>query len=122
LNVTVDPGFSVWKIVPIWVNVAFNDAAANTVIAPAAAGAPDAGAPETGAPDDTELAGLEPDAPDAELAVADVAAALLVDEAVVVLLELQLTRVARHSPATIATTLRSRAERGRLTRFLQGFR
>jgi hypothetical protein len=31
LNVTVDPGFSFWKIVPISVNVAFSDAPANTV-------------------------------------------------------------------------------------------
>jgi hypothetical protein len=44
LKVTVDPGFSVWKIVPICVNVAFNDAAANTVSVPGAAGAADAAA------------------------------------------------------------------------------
>src|SRR6478609_1332303 len=35
LKVTVDPGFSVWKIVPISVCVAFKEAAANTVNVPA---------------------------------------------------------------------------------------
>ena len=38
LNVTVEPGFSVWKMVPISVNVAFSEAAANTVSVPDAVG------------------------------------------------------------------------------------
>src|SRR6478672_8671095 len=41
LNVTVEPGFPFWKIVPISVKVAFSDAAANTVNVPSAAGAPE---------------------------------------------------------------------------------
>ena len=65
---------------PIWVNVAFNDAAANTVNVPGAAGGADAAAL-----DDAELAGFEPDATEefdtAELAAADDdAAALVVDD------------------------------------------
>jgi hypothetical protein len=89
--------------VPIWVNVAFNDAAANTVNVPGAAGAADAAAL-----DDAELAGLEPDATEefdtADLAAADDdAAALVVDDAVL-LLELQpTTRVVTHSAARVAT-------------------
>ena len=51
------------------------------------------------------------------------AAALVVDDAVLLLPELQLTtRVATHSPVRAATTPRKRDERGRLTRNLQEFR
>ena len=89
---------------PIWVNVAFNDAAANTVNVPGAAGGADAAAL-----DDAELAGFEPDATEefdtAELAAADDdAAALVVDDAVLPLLELQpTTRVVTHSAVSFAT-------------------
>lgn len=119
LNVTVEPGFSVWKIVPIWVNVAFNDAAANTVNVPAAAGA------DAAALDDAEVAAFELDGAAEELAAADeLVAALVVDDAVVVLPELQpTTRVATHSPVRAAITPRERVvEWGRLTRTLQEFR
>ena len=127
LNVTVEPGFSVWKIVPIFVNVAFSDAAANTVNVPAATG------PDAAALDDPEVAAFELDAAAEELAADEVAAALVVDDAVPVP-ELQpTTRVAMHSPAKVATTLRKRvagkhpeprkgSEPGRLTRNLQEFR
>ena len=127
LNVTVEPGFSVWKIVPICVNVAFSDAAANTVNVPAATG------PDAAALDDPEVATFELDAAAEELAADEVAAALVVDDAVPVP-ELQpTTRVATHSPAKAATMLRKRlagkhpeprksSEPERLTRNLQEFR
>ena len=107
-------------------NVAFNDAAANTVNVPAAAGAADA-ALDDGALDDAEPAGFELDGAADELDAAEVAAALVVDDDVLddaaVVLELQpTTRVATHSPARVATTARQRGERGRLTRILQEFR
>jgi len=103
------------------VNVAFSDAAANTVKAPGAAGA--------AALDDTALAGFELDEP-AELAAAgldvagpEVAAALVVAEAALVLVELHPTiRVATHSAARVATTPRRRVVRGRLTRVLPSIR
>jgi len=126
LNVTVEPGFSVWKIVPICVNVAFSDAAANTVNVPAATG-------PAAAALDPEVAAFELDAAAAELAAEEVVAALVVDDAVP-LPELQpTTRVATHSPAKAATTLRKRVagkhpeprkcrEPERLTRNLQEFR
>jgi len=137
LNVTVEPGFSVWKIVPICVNVAFSDAAANTVNVPAATG------PDAAALDDPEVAAVELDAAAEELAAEEVVAALVVAALVVDALvvddavpspELQpTTRVATHSPAKAATTLRKRVagkhpeprkcrEPERLTRNLQEFR
>jgi hypothetical protein len=96
LKVTVDPGFSAWKIVPISVKVAFSDAAANTVKSP--------GAADPAALDDA--AGFELDDAaaelDTELAAVDDAVAV-VDEAVL-LLELQpTTRVATHKAARVAT-------------------
>jgi hypothetical protein len=118
LKVTVEPGFSVWKIVPISVNVAFNDAAANTVSVPDAAGAP-----EPAVPDDPEVAAFELDAAAedtaAELA-ADEAAALVLDEAAVVPLEPQPTsRVA--TAASVAITPRWGGKPGRLTRTSRSF-
>jgi len=80
------------------VNVAFNEAAANTVNVPGARGAADAAALDGG-----ELAGFELDAAELE-AVGDAAALVVVDGAVL-LLELQpTTRVATHSAARVATT------------------
>jgi hypothetical protein len=125
LNVTVDPGFSVWKIVPISVNVALSDAAANTVSVPAA-GAAEAAELEAAA---EEVAAFELDGASGELARGELAAAdeeataLVVDDAVLLLPELQLTtRVATHSPVRAATTPRKRDERGRLTGNLREFR
>ena len=118
LNVTVEPGFSVWKIVPIWVKVAFNDAAAKTVTVPAAAGA------DAAALDDAVVADFELDAAAGGLAVPEeLAAALVVDEAVL-LPELQpTTRVATHSTTRAAAAPRTRvAERARLTRHPREFR
>jgi hypothetical protein len=118
LNVTVDPGFSVWKIVPISVNVAFSDAAANTVNVPAAAGAEAAALDGAAEPTAFEL-----DADPGELAAEELAAAAVVDVAVV-LPELQLTtRVATQSVTRAESTPRSRVvERGRVTSNLQEFR
>ena len=99
--------------------VAFNDAAANTVSVPAAAGGAD-----TAALDDAEeVAAFELDGAAEELAAADELAALVVDVAVV-LPELQpTTRVATHSAVRVVATPRKRVtERERLTRCLREFR
>ena len=101
------------------VKVAFSDAAANTVSVPAAAGGAD-----TPALDDAEVAAFELDGAAEELAAADELAAALVVDVAVVLLELQpTTRVATHSAVRVVATPRKRvAERGRLTSYLREFR
>jgi len=108
LNVTVDPGLSCWKIVPIWVKVALSDAAANTVsvaepLGGAGAAALEPPALEPPALDEAELEGLPLD--DAtELAAAEV----LLEDAELLPLELQPTAVAaRHAAVTATSSLRT---------------
>jgi hypothetical protein len=103
LKVTVDPGFSCWKIVPIWVKVALSDAAANTVSVAEPLGGAGAAALEPPALDEAELEGLPLD--DAtELAAAEV----LLEDAELLPLELQPTAVAaRHAAVTATSSLRT---------------
>jgi hypothetical protein len=111
LNVTVDPGFSCWKIVPMWVKVALSDAAANTVSVAEPLGGADAAALEPPALDEAELEALPLD-DTAELAATDA----LLEGAELLPPELQPTAVAARQAAVAATkSFRTR----RFTRFLR---
>jgi len=105
------------------VKVAFNDAAANTVSVPAPAGAADAALDDAAEPTAFELDTGAPDAAEMDAAELE-AAALVVEDAAVVPLELQLTaKVTTHSVASAAPTRRRWVpELKRLTKLLQGFR